>query len=98
MIPVLTSFLPPTHAHLYLPALFELWRAFNSHLIDDALLELCGELAEEHILGSVSGAGGSEWRDVGIWTDDQWHFLVTKALNSMSKYKLSRIFFRAMHD
>ena len=88
MIPVLTSFLPPTQTHLYLPALFKLWEAFNSSVIDDRLLELAGELSEEHVSG-VSGSaveeGGAQWKDVGLWTAAQWNFLVSKGLGSMSK-------------
>ncbi|OBZ79732.1 Proteasome activator complex subunit 4A [Grifola frondosa] len=87
MIPVMTSFLPPTHTHLYLPTFFKLWEAFNSSLIDDRLLELCGELAEEHIAGKSGDAGeegGAEWKAVGIWSESEWTFLVGKALGSMN--------------
>lgn len=87
MIPVMTSFLPPTHTHLYLPMMFKLWEAFNSSVIDDRLLELCGELSEEHIAGPLgdSGEGATQWKDVGIWTEQEWTMLVGKALGSMSK-------------
>ncbi|KDQ54780.1 hypothetical protein JAAARDRAFT_134622 [Jaapia argillacea MUCL 33604] len=87
MIPVITSFLPPTHPHLYLPALFSLWEAFNSSVMDDRLLELAGDLAEEHVVGKVGLAGeegGAEWKYVGIWTENQWTFLAGKALGSMN--------------
>jgi proteasome activator subunit 4 len=88
MIPVLTSFLPPTQKHLYLPALFKLWEAFNSSAVDDRLLELAGELSEEHVSGTsgrVGGEDGAHWKDVGLWTEVQWDFLVGKGLGSMSK-------------
>jgi proteasome activator subunit 4 len=88
MIPVLTSFLPPTQTHLYLPALFKLWEAFNSSAVDDRLLELASELSEEHVSGTSGSAGGEngpQWKDVGLWTEAQWDFLVSKGLGSMSK-------------
>jgi proteasome activator subunit 4 len=87
MIPVITSFLPPTHTHLYIPPLFKLWEAFNSSVMDDMLLELAGELSEEHVGGKAGLAGeegGAEWKDVGIWTENQWTLIVGKGLGSMS--------------
>lgn len=86
MLPVLTSFLPPTHTHLYLPALFKIWEAFNSSVMDDRLLEMCGELSEEHVSGTAgdAGQGGAPWKDVGIWTESQWATLVGKGLSSIS--------------
>ena len=88
MVPVLTSFLPPTHTHLYIPALFKIWEAFNSGVLDDRLLEMCGECSEEHVSGTAGDAGqegGAAWKDVGIWTESQWVTLVGKGLGSMSK-------------
>ena len=95
MVPVLTSFLPPAHAHLYLPALFKIWEAFNSGVIDDRLMEMCGELSEDHVSGTAgdAGQGGAPWKDVGIWTESQWVTLVGKGLSSMSK---SSFFFFAL--
>ena len=86
MVPVLTSFLPPTHTHLYLPALFKIWEAFNSGVIDDRLLEMCGELSEDHVSGTAgdAGQGGAPWKDIGIWTESQWATLVGKSLGSIS--------------
>jgi proteasome activator subunit 4 len=89
MIPVMMAFLPPTHIDLYMPLLFRLWEAFNSSVIDDRLLELCGELSEEHVSGKYSDAEeerGAEWKDIGIWTEAEWTVLVSKALGSMSKF------------
>ena len=89
MVPVLTSFMPPTHTHLYLPALFKLWEAFNSGVVDDRLMELCGDLSEEHVPGTFGDAGaegGALFKDVGIWTEDQWDILVGKGLGSMSRF------------
>ena len=87
MVPVLTSFLPPTHTHLYLPALFRLWEAFNSSVVDDRLIELVGDLSEEHVAGKSGsvGEGGAEWKDVGIWTKTEWTMLIGKGLGSMSE-------------
>lgn len=87
MIPVMTSFLPPTHTHLYLPTIFKIWEAFNSWLLDDRLIEFVGELSEEHVAGSMGKAGedgGAKWKDVGIWSETEWTVLMGKALGSMS--------------
>jgi proteasome activator subunit 4 len=88
MVPVLTSFLPPTHTHLYLPAMFKIWEGFNSGIIDDRLLEMCGELSEDHVSGTAgdAGEGGAPWKDIGIWTESQWATLVGKSLGSISKF------------
>ncbi|CAL1696390.1 unnamed protein product [Somion occarium] len=86
MIPVMTSFLPPTKPQLYLPMFFKLWEAFNSSIIDDRLLELCGELSEEYVAGRFGDAGenGAEYKDVGIWAEAEWTTLIGKVLNSMN--------------
>lgn|ERR1700722_1170165 len=89
MVPVLTSFLPPSHTHLYFPPMFRLWEAFNSSVMDDRFIELAGELSEEHVAAKfgVAGAeGGAEWKDIGIWSEDQWKLLIGKGLGSMSSY------------
>ncbi|KAJ3537454.1 hypothetical protein NMY22_g5581 [Coprinellus aureogranulatus] len=85
MIPVITCFLPPKQTHLYIPALFRIWEAFNSSVMDDRLLEFCGELAEEHVAGKAGDAGqfAAEWKDVGIWTEWQWNLISGKALSSL---------------
>lgn len=92
MIPVMTSFLPLTHTHIYIPMLFKLWEAFNSSIINDWLLELCGDLSEEHVAGKAgdAGEGGAEFKDVGIWTEEQWTLLMNKTLGSMSKWLVYR--------
>ena len=87
MIPVMTSFLPPTHTHLYLPTIFKIWEAFSSSILDDRLIEFVGELSEEHVAGAAGKAGlegGAQWKDVGIWSETEWTMLVSKALGSMS--------------
>ncbi|KAF9459432.1 hypothetical protein BDZ94DRAFT_1312356 [Collybia nuda] len=86
MIPVLTSFLPPTHTHLYLPTLFSLWEAFNSTVIDDRLLDLAGALSEEFSFsaqGEAEDDGSARKKDIGMWTQPQWDLLVGKGLQSM---------------
>jgi proteasome activator subunit 4 len=80
MAPVLTSFLPPFDVHLYIPVLFKLWRAFNSSVLDERLIELMGDLADEH--AQTEG----NWKDIGMWTDDEWTFMAAKMLDSMSMY------------
>ncbi|THV06075.1 hypothetical protein K435DRAFT_712109 [Dendrothele bispora CBS 962.96] len=86
MIPVLTSFLPPTYPHLYMPALFKVWEAFNSAVLDDRLLELAGELSQEHVSGPSGDHPESKakWKDVGIWSEVEWNTLVSKGLGSMN--------------
>ncbi|KAF8922284.1 armadillo-type protein [Mucidula mucida] len=86
MIPVITSFLPPSHTNLYLPALFKIWEGFNSSLIDDRFLHLAGHLSEEHVSGlsGDAGEGGAKWKDVGIWCETEWDILVSKGLGSMN--------------
>lgn len=88
MFPVITSFLPPTHTELYLPPLFKLWEAINSSILDDRMIDLCGDLSEEHVAGKLGDAGeegGAAWKDIGIWSENEWHILANKALGSMSK-------------
>ncbi|KAF9073820.1 hypothetical protein BDP27DRAFT_1318212 [Rhodocollybia butyracea] len=86
MVPVLTSFVPPTHCDQYLPVIFKLWEAFNSGILDDRFLELAGELSEEFIAGDTGDnpEGKAAWKDVGIWTEAQWDVLIGKGLGSMN--------------
>ncbi|KAH7104315.1 ARM repeat-containing protein [Auriculariales sp. MPI-PUGE-AT-0066] len=84
IVPVLTSFLPPRHIESYIPALFKLWEAFNSQVLDDRMLEFAGMLSEEHVAGKATGDGGAEWKAVGIWTEEQFATLIGKCLNSMN--------------
>ncbi|KAH7927359.1 hypothetical protein BV22DRAFT_1031842 [Leucogyrophana mollusca] len=86
MVPVLTSFLPLTHIHLYVPVLFKTWEALNSFAMDDWLIEFAGTLSEEHVAGQSGDAGkegGAAWKDVGIWTTEEWTMLINKGLDSM---------------
>ncbi|KAF8213422.1 hypothetical protein K438DRAFT_1750713 [Mycena galopus ATCC 62051] len=86
MFPVFVSFFPPTHIHLYLPTLLAFAKAFNSTIIDERILELAGELSEEHVSGAAGLAGeegGAKWKDIGIWSETDWNFLVGKGLTSM---------------
>lgn len=83
MVPVMTSFLPPGRVDLYLPSIFVLWEAFNSFTVDDRLIELAGDLSEEHIAGTAK-KDGAEWRGVGIWSESEWTTLIGKGLGSMS--------------
>ena len=70
-----------------MPLLFKLWQASNSSILDDRMLELVGEVSAEHIAGKfgVSGEEGADWKDVGIWSQDEWTFLISKGLSSMSE-------------
>ncbi|KAH7915111.1 armadillo-type protein [Hygrophoropsis aurantiaca] len=86
MIPVLTSFLPLTHTHLYIPVLFKSWEAINSFGVDDWLLKIAGDLSEEHVAGQSGSAGkdgGAIWKDVGMWTTEEWNMLINKGLDSL---------------
>ncbi|KAK7468647.1 Proteasome activator BLM10 [Stygiomarasmius scandens] len=86
VVPILTSFLPPTSPHLYMPALFKIWEAFNSAVLDDRLLELAGELSQEHVSGPFGDdtEDRAKWKDVGIWSETEWKMLVSKGLGSMN--------------
>ena len=77
MIPVIASFLPLSHPEEYLPAVFAIWEAFNSKMVDDRFIELTGNLSEEHVHGS--------WKEVGMFTKDQWTFLMSKLMATWSK-------------
>ena len=49
------------------------------------------ELAEEHVTGVITSygeEGAAPWRDVGIWTEAQWAFLMAKCLGSMREYSV----------
>ncbi|KAJ7630604.1 hypothetical protein FB45DRAFT_746590 [Roridomyces roridus] len=86
MFPVLTSFLPQhSHVHLYLPTLLALSRANNSTIVDERVLELAGDLSEEHVAGLAGPAGseGAKWKEIGIWSEADWNLLVGKGLTSM---------------
>ncbi|KAF8682453.1 hypothetical protein RHS04_02581 [Rhizoctonia solani] len=86
MIIVITSFISPSHPDIYLPALFKIWEAFNSTVVDDRLIHVMGNLAEEHCAGKDGrwGEGSTERRDIGIFTEQQWTLLMSKCLGSMS--------------
>ena len=85
MVPVMTSFLPLRGARAYAPALFSIWSVFNSGLLDDRFLELTGNLAEEFVAGTAKSEDAMPWKDVGIWTDEQWSTLMNKCLASMGE-------------
>ena len=83
---MITSFLPLRAAKSYLPALFSIWEAFNSNLIDDRFIEVMGNLSEEFVAGSATCDDALPWKDVGIWTESQWSFLMSKCLASMREF------------
>ncbi|KAL1738773.1 hypothetical protein HDZ31DRAFT_78096, partial [Schizophyllum fasciatum] len=83
-VPIITSFLPRRHIDKYMPLIFKLWEAFNSSVLDDRFLEMTSELAERHVAGAAGPEGGAPWKDVGIWTEDEWNYLVGKGLGSLN--------------
>jgi proteasome activator subunit 4 len=85
LVPVITSFLPPTHSSTYMPALFTIWRSFNSGVIDERIMERCAYLAEEN-LSIESGDGNAAWKDVGVWTTEEWNFLIARGSGFMSTF------------
>lgn len=89
MLPVIVSFLPPYSVQSYIPALFAIWGSLNSSVADDRMLELVASLSEEHVAGEFNDDGGpgtsAKWQDVGLWTHEQWTFLMGKCLSSMSE-------------
>ncbi|EJD04282.1 uncharacterized protein FOMMEDRAFT_167503 [Fomitiporia mediterranea MF3/22] len=87
IVPVLTSFIPHSRPQDYLPALFSIWETFNSNIVDERMIELMAELAEEHVSGSAGPLGedgATAWSEVGIWNEQQWIFLAGKCLGSMN--------------
>ncbi|KAG8770133.1 hypothetical protein FRC12_004487 [Ceratobasidium sp. 428] len=86
LILVITSFISPSHPQVYMPALFKLWEAFNSTVLDDRLIHVMGNLAEEHCAGKEGrwAESGAERKDVGIFTEQEWVLLMSKCLGSMS--------------
>jgi proteasome activator subunit 4 len=86
MATVITSFLPRTHADIYIPAIFKIWEAFNSSSLDEMFMELAGELSLHHVSGpsgELGSEGAASLKDVGIWTSRQWNLLASKGLNMM---------------
>jgi proteasome activator subunit 4 len=85
VITLLTGFLPPTDAHLYLPILFKLWEALNSSQLDERLLDIFATLSQEHVAGASAGIdGATPWKDVGIFTNEQWSRISRACLVAMS--------------
>ncbi|KAF5356022.1 hypothetical protein D9756_004202 [Leucocoprinus leucothites] len=87
MATVMTSFLPRSHPDIYLPAVFKIWEAFNSAYLDEKFMELAGDLARDHVSGpegEFGSEGAAVWKDVGIWTTEQWCLLTSKGLNMMA--------------
>jgi proteasome activator subunit 4 len=75
VLTVLTTFLPKRRAFLYLPALFEIWAAFNSSRVDDRMIDLLGILTEKNVAGRFGDFGPNEClerKDIGIFTELQW--------------------------
>jgi len=88
MANIMTSFIPRTHPDIYLPAIFKIWEAFNSAILDERFMELAGDLARDHVAGPESEFGSdgtAAWKDVGIWTAEQWSVLTNKGLNMMGR-------------
>jgi proteasome activator subunit 4 len=57
----------------------------NSNVVDDRLIEMFANMAEEHVAGKAGRTGpegGAAWQDVGIFTEAQWTVLVGKCLGS----------------
>ncbi|KAF8527908.1 ARM repeat-containing protein [Hysterangium stoloniferum] len=87
VVHVLASFLPRTACEKYVPFLFSLWESLNSHLVDERMLEIMGNLAVEHVTGSAHEEGtesGVPWKDVGIFSESQWTVLMGKCLGSFN--------------
>ncbi|KAL5534546.1 hypothetical protein ACEPAG_1009 [Sanghuangporus baumii] len=87
IVPVLTCFIPLSRPQDYLSALFSIWESFNSNIVDERMIELMADLAEEHVSGLAGPLGidgAARWRDVGIWTEKQWVVITGKCLGSMN--------------
>ncbi|KAG8737973.1 hypothetical protein FRC10_007440 [Ceratobasidium sp. 414] len=98
MILVITSFISPSHPGVYMPALFKIWEAFNSTVLDDRLIHVMGNLAEEHCAGKQGrwAEGGAERRSVGIFTEQEWVLLMSKCLGSMESLAVLLVYSMAV--
>ncbi|KAG8905939.1 hypothetical protein FRB99_007944 [Tulasnella sp. 403] len=92
VLPLLTAFLPVSHAHLYMPFMFKIWEAFHSYKIEDSILTALGALAVVHVAGKAGefGPEGSlPWKDVGIFSDSEWAIIMRSCLASMNRARPS---------
>ncbi|PVG02608.1 hypothetical protein CPB86DRAFT_822639 [Serendipita vermifera] len=74
---LLSSFLPTSKPSAFLPLFFQMAEGFNSILMWLYMLELISESTERHMIFSASD---SDFRDVGMFTQDQWQLLISKIL------------------
>ncbi|KAG9039991.1 hypothetical protein FRB95_004463 [Tulasnella sp. JGI-2019a] len=84
---IITSFLPRSHAQIYIPFVFKTWEAFHSYKIEDCVLQILGQLSISHVAGKASDyppEGCLEWKDVGIYTEAEWATIMRACLASMS--------------
>ncbi|SRR5258708_6854619 len=80
------SLLPPNNIQLYLPIFFRIWEAFNSTQLDERMLDISASLVQECVCAELESSSGSIWRDVGIFTTEQWAKICRTALVSMRTY------------
>ncbi|KAF8328806.1 uncharacterized protein EI90DRAFT_3063646 [Cantharellus anzutake] len=79
-VTVLMSLLPPVNVQMYLPIFFRIWEAFNSSQLDERMLEFSGSLAQECVSVEFDGPSTPAWKDVGIFTAEQWAKICRTAL------------------
>ncbi|WFD01127.1 Proteasome activator BLM10 [Malassezia yamatoensis] len=83
---ILVHCLPLDGYQAWLPVMFRLWETFKSSLFDDQMLDLLARLAEHQANASLSTRTDSStscpWKDVGLFTDDQYALIMTKCLRS----------------
>ncbi|KAH8929547.1 hypothetical protein BT69DRAFT_1292546 [Atractiella rhizophila] len=87
----LVHFLPMSERNaieLVLPVVFRLWEAFNTRIWDEQWLDLCARAGERVAKNEAEESGregkdGEGWKDVGIFSEEQWEFICTKLLRGM---------------
>jgi len=74
----LCAFLPPSRPRLYLPVLFQLGEAFNSHIVWLYILDRLAEVTEAQVALNSSTA---EYKDIGLFTRTEWELIINRSLS-----------------
>ena len=75
---ILCALLPPSRPRLYLPVLFQLGEAFNSHIVWLYILDRLAEVTESQVALNSSTA---EYKDIGLFTRTEWELIINRSLS-----------------
>lgn len=75
---ILCAFLPSSRPRLYLPILFQLGDAFNSHIVWVYILDRLAEVTESQVALNSSTA---EYKDIGLFTRTEWELIINRSLS-----------------